>query len=148
VAKRVTIGEMTPADVGAVTGLMRQVYADDPRVIDPEHVRLEWKRFIAYDRDGAPVGYLFGTLLDYGLPSEAHGTVVELIVDESVRRQGVGRGLVDAWRALHDAGIPFGFLLAADAAVPLYEACGFLSTGLPYMMCDVEPSSNRRTASS
>lgn len=128
------IEEMTLNDAPVVARLLRQVYpdADD---IDPTRARLAWKTLVARDERGVPVGFLLGTVHDYGLDGESYGTLVELVVDNPVRRQGIGRALVEAWKAwLLDEGMQAGFLLAAADAVPFYEECGFEQTSLPYMI--------------
>jgi predicted N-acetyltransferase YhbS len=121
-----TIREMGGGDVEAVTRLMRQMYPGEDGSIDPGRIRLEWKAFVATDEHAATIGFLLGTILDYGMAAEHHGTIAELSVDESTRRRGVGRDLVEGWKAwLREEGVPIGFLLSAEDAIPFYEACGF-----------------------
>ncbi len=125
---------MTLKDAPVVAQLLRQVYphADE---VDPTRARLACKTLVARDDRGVPVGFLLGTVHDYGLEGESYGTLVELVVDNSARRQGIGRALVEAWKAwLLAEGMQAGFLLAATDAVPFYEECGFKPTSLPYMI--------------
>lgn len=81
------------------------------------------------------VGFLLGTFVDYGLDHESSGTLEQLVVDGGTRGDGVGRALVENWKAwLQSEAITLAFLSVEPAAVPFYEKCGFsLCTG-PYMV--------------
>jgi GNAT superfamily N-acetyltransferase len=133
---------MVPDDVGEVARLIRQMYPEEPGAVDPQRVRLEWQTFVARNHEAAIIGFLLGTRMDYGLASESHGTIVELVVDESHRRHGIGRALVDAWKSwVGEAGMNVGFLNAAVDAVPFYEACEFEVMSLPSMICHLNAPS-------
>jgi ribosomal protein S18 acetylase RimI-like enzyme len=84
------------------------------------------RTLVAVDEDGGAVGYVMWT------PSEEHATIVTIHVSPDVRRQGVGRVLLDAAaRDAREAGAT-----AVDLGVhrdnparALYERAGFTRTG-------------------
>lgn len=90
---------------------MRLHHADDPtRFFLPERVEQGYAwwldrelgrsdaRVLVAERDGAIVGYAYGTLeeRDFRLFIDEHGIVHDLFVVESERRRGTGRALLTA----------------------------------------------------
>lgn len=122
---------MTPNDVGAVARLINQLHSDEPGVIDPGSIRQGWKALVARDDDGAVIGFLLGSFIDYGLDHESAGTLEQLVIDESHRGSGLGRQLVERWKQwLLEEGVPLGFTSAGTGEEGFYLECGFqLCTG-------------------
>ncbi len=89
---------MTVADTDAVNTLLTQLYGEVSGHFDPAKIRQAWRAWVSRDGSGAVVGFLLGSFIDFGIQHESAGTLELLVIDESVRGQGVGTKLVDAWK--------------------------------------------------
>jgi ribosomal protein S18 acetylase RimI-like enzyme len=94
---------------------------------------------VAYDAAGGPVGFVSGVEMTH--PDK--GTemfLYELAVDESARRQGVGRSLVDALAALAEERRCYDMFVLTDtdnvAAQRTYERGGASRTAPPQLMLE------------
>jgi GNAT superfamily N-acetyltransferase len=88
--------------------------------------------WIARDQGGEPVGYAFATLAvgpDDTFESSGTAELVSLIVDESVRRSGIGLALIQAVeRAARSLGIDLfkvAVMAGNDTAFRFYQLNGF-----------------------
>jgi ribosomal protein S18 acetylase RimI-like enzyme len=146
-----SVRKATKHDLEAVARLAGQLvrmhHASDPeRFFLPEHVEdgYAWwlgkelqrpeARVLLAERDGAVVGYAYGTLeeRDWNLLADEHGVVHDLFVAEEARRNGVGRALLGAMiRELEEAGAPrvlLYTLVTNERAQQLFRATGFRPT--------------------
>ncbi|MFD6953299.1 GCN5 family acetyltransferase [Nocardiopsis sp. TSRI0078] len=91
---------------------------------------------------GRLVGWLEGVVDDAytgpGAPvPPPHGYVLAIVVDPGTRRQGVGRGLMEAFvRVAREAGVRWVFLFPEEGTgvrerMEFFEACGFEAVGDP-----------------
>ncbi|MGZ3454043.1 MAG: N-acetyltransferase family protein [Polyangiales bacterium] len=86
--------------------------------------------------EGAIVGYTYGTLesRDWNMLLDDHGAIHDVYVDESARRTGVGKQLVDAIvEALEKKGAPrilLSTMVQNERAQRVFRACGFRPTML------------------
>ncbi|MGZ3423195.1 MAG: GNAT family N-acetyltransferase [Polyangiales bacterium] len=82
------------------------------------------------------VGYTYGTLesRDWNMLLDDHGAIHDVYVDESARRTGVGKQLVDAIvEALEKKGAPrilLSTMVQNERAQRVFRACGFRPTML------------------
>jgi ribosomal protein S18 acetylase RimI-like enzyme len=87
-------------------------------------------------RGDTVIGYAYGTSegRDWNLLLDAHGAIHDVFVDETVRRAGVGRKLLEAMlHELEGLGAPcivLSTMIGNEAAQRLFRACGFRATML------------------
>ncbi len=86
------------------------------------------------ERDGAVLGYAWGAIegIDYMALRGPAGVLYDIIVDDPLRGQGIGRALLEAMlRALKELGAPRVVLSTAsrnEAAQRLFASAGFRET--------------------
>lgn len=135
--------DLRPEDVVAIRRLMQQLHGDAAAGFEPT-VRQGHRSFVARDDDGAVVGYLLGTFVDYGLLTESCGMVEQLVIDFAHRRRGIGQQLLEQWKSwLKAEGVPLGFVATTDdlGAAEFYERCGFGRCTGPWLAW-ADPSAN------
>lgn len=125
------IRPMTPADGDAVFGLAARFatsFAPQRDAFDASAARLlaDDSAWLAVaELDGAPVGYCLGFEHATFFANGPVGWVEEIMVDESLRGQGIGRALMaafEAWAAGRGAKM---VALATRRAAPFYLALGY-----------------------
>jgi ribosomal protein S18 acetylase RimI-like enzyme len=144
--RRATRDEL-PQIAALAAELVRMHHAVDPeRFFLPERVEegYAWWLGKELDRESAivlvatagsrVVGYAYGTLeeRDWNLLLDAHGAVHDVFVEQSTRRSGVGRLIVEAIiRELSALGAPrivLGTMVENHAAQALFRSVGFRPT--------------------
>lgn len=149
---RFEVRPVTPADLPAVARLAAQLlayhHAVDPlRFFHVENAEQGYAWWLgrqledasaavvcAVDEGGRVVGYAYGTLeeRDWNMLLDAHGALHDVLVDESVRRRGVGELLVlEVCRRLEAMGAPRVVLSTAvqnAQARALFGKLGFRET--------------------
>jgi N-acetylglutamate synthase-like GNAT family acetyltransferase len=78
---------------------------------------LDWQRYWVLDRQGVIVGC--GRIEDYGI----HGELYDLVIDRSLRRQGLGQFLVE--QLVQDCRRPL-YLASLPGAIAFYQQLGFV----------------------
>jgi ribosomal protein S18 acetylase RimI-like enzyme len=136
--------------VGVLAGRLVEMHhrADKDRFLLIEDVEKGYTRWferelarkhaiiLVAERAGAVIGYAYATRegRDWNLLLDEHGAIHDIFVEDSSRREGVGRKLVEATvRELERMGAPrivLSTMVGNEAAQRLFRACGFRSTML------------------
>jgi ribosomal protein S18 acetylase RimI-like enzyme len=151
--ERVNIRPAGPSDLPRVAALAARLVRmhheqDEDRFFLPDDVERGYAWWFARElpRDGAVilvaaegeaiVGYAYGTLeeRDWNMLLDAHGAIHDVYVDESARRAGTGKKLVEAIvEALEKKGaarIVLSTMVQNERAQRVFRACGFRPTML------------------
>jgi ribosomal protein S18 acetylase RimI-like enzyme len=148
----ITIRPATSADLDAIGRLgkllVRTHYEFDPKRFMPTHPGMErgYGAFIGKqledpetvvlvaERDGALVGYVYGTLAgpDWMSLRDEAGVIHDIIVDPEQRRGGIGRMLLDAalewFREHHAPRVVLSTAQRNEAGQRLFASAGFRPT--------------------
>jgi GNAT superfamily N-acetyltransferase len=137
----VTVREAVSADLAAVHGLYRQLYAELDLPLD-ERVRRQWADTLATPRrsvlvaelDGVVVGTADVTLMANAARARPYLLVENVVVAQGARGAGIGRTLLDAARQRARAAGCYKLQLSAteEPAYAFYEATGLRHDGRTY----------------
>ena len=126
----VKLRELRDDDLACVAAMERETFADPwSRRSLAETLRQDYVRGLALEDES-------GTLIAYGLCTivEDEGEILNLAVQHAVRRQGLGRQLLDGLlETLRDAGVREAFLevrRSNEPAIALYRSAGFQPLGV------------------
>lgn len=146
VIRRATAEDL-PSAARLAAELVRQHHAVDPgrfMLVDGveegyarwfgRELERERARVLVAEESGAIVGYAYGSFegRDWNLLLDEHGAIHDVLVDESARRGGIGKRLIQALirelEALGAVRIVLSTMVDNHAAQALFRACGFRPT--------------------